>query len=286
MAKDNVALVLRHHEDVWTRGNLGAVDELFAEDFVGHHPGAPDWLGPEGVRKVVLATRKAFPDFSEFVEHVISENGYVVTRFTASGTHLGPYRNLAPTGKRFSMSEIGIFRIENGRIAEKWGQLDRIGMLQQLGIVPGAWPSMELLYHVEMDVEVLDIGATPAGRRQVVQIRGGTFDGPQMKGTVVPGGGDWLVEQLDGTRRLDVRVTLRTHDDELIYAHYLGIFNASPETVRRIRQGEADPSEYYFRVAPMYETAASKYESLNRTLAVGFGKRTPSKVMYSVYRVL
>lgn len=282
----NTALVLRQHEEIWTRGKLEAIGEIFAANFVGRHPGSPDWVGAEAVRKVVVETRRAFPDFAESVEDIIAENDRIVTRFTATGTHLGPLRGLSPTGKRFRMSEMAAFRIENGRIAEKWGLLDRIGMLQQLGIVPEAWPVVELLYKVTMDVDVLDVGHTPGGRRQIVQIKGGTFDGPQMKGTVLPGGADWLVEESDGTRRLDVRATLRTDDDALIYVQYRGIFSASPDVAPRIRTGEADASEYYFRVAPMYETAAQKYANLNRTLAVGFGARTASQVLYSVYRVL
>ena len=63
MSERAKALVLRHHEEVWSRGTLSAVDEIYALDFVGHHPGQPDWIGPEKVKEVVAATRQAFPDF-------------------------------------------------------------------------------------------------------------------------------------------------------------------------------------------------------------------------------
>jgi steroid delta-isomerase-like uncharacterized protein len=118
MAADDKALVLRHHDEIWSSGNLDAADEIFAPDFVGHHPGTPDWIGPASVKLAVTRTREAFPDFREAVEDAIVERDRVVTRFTASGTHRGALRGLSPTGKRITMAEIGIFRIANGKIAE------------------------------------------------------------------------------------------------------------------------------------------------------------------------
>jgi len=99
------------------------VDEIYAPHFVGHHPGSPDWIGPERVKEVVVEIRRAFPDFREEVEDVIVEGTRVVTRFT--GTHLGPLRGVAPTGKRVSLAEMGIFHVVEGRIVEKWGLTDR-----------------------------------------------------------------------------------------------------------------------------------------------------------------
>jgi steroid delta-isomerase-like uncharacterized protein len=280
-------LVVRHHEEIWTKGNLDAVDETFAPDFVGHHPGQADWLGPESVKLAIRRIREAFPDFAERVEDVVAEGDRVVTRFTASGTHLGSLRGLAPTGKRMAMSEMGIFRIAHGRIAEKWGILDRLGMFQELGLAPRTWPSMEFLYEIAMDAELHDVGATPSGHRRIVSVTGGTFEGPRLKGRVLPGGGDWLLGRSDGSRRLDVRITLETEEGELIYASYLGLFHAAPDVMPRILAGEpVDPSAYYFRVAPLFETAAPKYDWLNRMLAVGYGRRSPTQVLYSVYAML
>ena len=78
-AKD---VVLHQHDAVWCRGDLSVVDELFAEDFVGRHPGAPDWIGRRAVKDVVTAVRTGFPDFKEVVEEVIIAGEKVVTRFT------------------------------------------------------------------------------------------------------------------------------------------------------------------------------------------------------------
>lgn len=145
----------------------------------------------------------------------------------------------------------------------------------------------ELLYEIAMDADVLDLGATPAGNRRIVVVSGGAFEGPRMKGTVLAGGGDWVVERRDGTRVLDVRITLRTDDGHLIYAHYPGLFHAGPGVMERMLRGEpVDPAEYYFRVAPFFETASEKYGWLNRTMAIGLGRRTPRQVAYTVYAVL
>ena len=287
MASDNKALVLRHHDEIWSKGNLEAVDEIYAPAFIGHHPGTPDWIGPKSVKLAVSRTREAFPDFREIVEDIVIEGDKVVTRFTASGTHLGELRGLSPTGKQVTMAEIGIFRIADGKIVEKWGQLDRLGMFQQLGIIPAAWPPMEFLYEIVMDAEVHDLGQTPGGHRRVVHVTGGTFEGPRLRGTVLPGGGDWLVGRADGSRRLDVRITLRTDDGALIYAHYPGVFHAPADVLERIQSGaNVDDAEYYFRVAPMFDTGSPKYDWLNRIVATGIGRRTRTQVAYSVYTIL
>jgi hypothetical protein len=145
----------------------------------------------------------------------------------------------------------------------------------------------ELLYEIAMDAEIDDLGQTPVGHRRIVRVTGGTFEGPKLRGTVLPGGGDWLVERGDGVRALDVRITLRTDDGALIYARYPGLFHAGPGVMERLLRGEpVDPWEYYFRTAPLFETAAEKYAWLNRILAIGVGRRTRRQVCYTVYAVL
>jgi ketosteroid isomerase-like protein len=89
MSAENKAVVLRHHEEIWSKGNLDAIDAVYAPAFVGHHAGAPDWIGPESVKLIVRTMRDAFPDFTETIEDVVAEGDRVVTRFTSTGTHLG-----------------------------------------------------------------------------------------------------------------------------------------------------------------------------------------------------
>jgi steroid delta-isomerase-like uncharacterized protein len=284
---DATAVVIRQHEELWSQGNLEIVDELFAPSFVGRHPGADDWIGPAGVRQAVGNVRRAFPDFVETVIDVVEEGSKVVTRFVASGTHRGPYRGVSPTGKRIAVEEVGIFRIDGGKIVEKWGLIDRLGMFAQLGVPPTPGPQTAFLYEIVMDAELHDLGVTPAGHRRIVVVTGGRFEGPALRGQVLAGGGDWLVERADGTRALDVRITLRTDDGDLIYAHYPGLFYGAPDVLSRLLAGEAvESSEYYFRTAPFFETGSPKYAWLNRTMAIGIGRRTRTQVAYSVYAVL
>ncbi len=132
---DNKALICRLHEEVWNRGDVRAVDDIYAATFVAHYPGMPQWEGPDGVRRVVAGIRRAFPDWHEDVQDVIAQRDRVVTRFISTGTHLGPFRGIAPTGRRVTVAETAVFRVAGGKVVEQWGALDTLGMLQQLGVV-------------------------------------------------------------------------------------------------------------------------------------------------------
>lgn len=146
----------------------------------------------------------------------------------------------------------------------------------------------ELLFDLELKVEpVLSIGATPRGNRGIGPITGGAFKGPKLNGEVLPGGGDWLMGRSDGAFDLDVRATLRTDDGALIYMPYPGIVAGAPDVLQRLFSGDdVDPSEYYLRVTPTFETSAEKYEWLNRVVAVGTGALAGDTVHYSIHRVL
>jgi len=101
MSKTNTDIVLRHHHELWSGGNIDSIGDYYAPDFVGHHPGAPDWVGPEQVREVMLRTREAFPDFREVVEDV--EKWGMLDRFGI----LGPLQGFAPTGQRWRWRRSG-----------------------------------------------------------------------------------------------------------------------------------------------------------------------------------
>jgi hypothetical protein len=134
---------------------------------------------------------------------------------------------------------------------------------------------------------VIDLGTTPHGIRQIVYIKGGTFEGPKIKGVVLPGGGDWFVRRTDQMVELDVRCVLRTDDNHLIYCCLKGINEMTAEVAIKAISGESiDSSKYYFRVTTVVETGSKKYDWLNRIVAVGVGNLIPAGVEYKIYMVL
>jgi len=133
---------------------------------------------------------------------------------------------------------------------------------------------------------IYDYGATPVAERDVAIVQGGRFQGPRMRGVIMPGGSDWRMTRADGVIRLDVRLVLQTDDQALIGVSYIGLRHGPPEVMARLGRGEAvDPSLYYFRVAPFFETAAPKYAWLNTVIAIGIGDRQPSGPVYRFYLV-
>jgi steroid delta-isomerase-like uncharacterized protein len=135
-ARENKAIARRADEELFDRGNLDVVDELFALNFVYHDPASgEDWHGPESVKQYATMLRAAFPDLHYSVEDQIAEGDKVVTRYTASGTHQSELMEIAPTGNRVEITGISITRIEDGKIEEIWENYDTLGMMQQLGVV-------------------------------------------------------------------------------------------------------------------------------------------------------
>jgi hypothetical protein len=135
-----------------------------------------------------------------------------------------------------------------------------------------------MLLNVELDAPLI------VGARRILHAKGGSFAGPRLEGEVLPGGGDWVLDRRDGVAELDIRFTLRTRDAQLIYASARGIFDAPPEVRQRIRGGESvPPAEYYFRTAWMFETGAEAYARLNRLIAVGVARRTPSGMVTDIF---
>ena len=135
--------------------------------------------------------------------------------------------------------------------------------------------------------QVIDVGATPHGIRQIIYIRGGKFEGPRIKGVVLPGGGDWFVRRADQMVELDVRCVLRTDDNHLLYCCLRGVNEMTAEVAIKAITGEpVDASKYYFRVTAAIETGSKKYDWLNRIVAVGAANLTPAGVEYNIHTVL
>ncbi len=135
---------------------------------------------------------------------------------------------------------------------------------------------------------VVDLGATPNGHRRIATVGGGSFVGDRLRGTIQPSpGGDWLLLRPDGALVLDVRLTLETDDAHLIYMTYRGLRHGPADVITRLNRGEAvDPASYYFRTTPVFETASTKYDWLNRVVSVATGRREASGPIYEVYEVL
>ncbi|WP_237212907.1 DUF3237 domain-containing protein [Falsiroseomonas oryziterrae] len=142
----------------------------------------------------------------------------------------------------------------------------------------------EFLFRVEMTVEPTVLGPTPLGDRRVGLITGGRFEGPAMRGEVLPGGADWMLTGPDGATRLDVRAVLRADHGQLVGITYTGLRAGPPEVLARLAAGESvDPAEYYMRTAIRFETGAGPLEWLNRVLAVAIGQRPPQGPIYDVH---
>jgi uncharacterized protein DUF3237 len=131
------------------------------------------------------------------------------------------------------------------------------------------------------------LGTGPHGIRTIVPVTGGEFDGPRLRGQVLPGGGDWLLLRSDGVLELDLRITLATDDHALIYMTFQGLRHGPPNAIEALGRGEAvDPASYYFRTVPRFETSTEKYAFLNRIIAVGVGETRPSGAVHRIDEIL
>jgi hypothetical protein len=131
------------------------------------------------------------------------------------------------------------------------------------------------------------LGAVPHGARIIAPITGGSFEGPRLRGTVLSGGGDWTLSRSDAVLELDLRITLETDDGGLINMSSFGLRHGPPDVLAALGRGESvDPSAYYFRTAPRFETSAPQYEFLNRLIAVAFGDRRATGPIYTINEIL
>jgi hypothetical protein len=153
--------------------------------------------------------------------------------------------------------------------------------------MPSAVPTLVFAFEVRAQVEApTELGRTLRGRRRIVPIVGGTFEGPALSGRLLPGGADWQIIHADGLSELDSRYTLETESGDLVYVQNRGIRHAAPEVMTRLLAGEpVDPSEVYFKTMPTFETAAPHLQWLTRLVFVGIGERQPLSVVVRFWRV-
>jgi hypothetical protein len=148
-------------------------------------------------------------------------------------------------------------------------------------------PKLEPICHARVAVAVpRSLGRIAGGERRIVDITGGEVSGPRLAGRILPGGADWQILRDDGTAVLEARYTIEAADGALVYVRNYGYRHGPRDVLARIAGGEeVDPALYYFRTAPVFETAAPQYDWLNRTVAVCSAMRTVDRVIIDFYAV-
>ncbi len=136
MSQQNKTLAGRWFEDLFSRGDLDAANEILSADFVDHLT-YEDERGLEELRHYVTLYRAAFPDIQDTIVDIVAEGDKVVVRWTSRGTHQGEFMGIAPTGRHVTFTGMRLFRIAENKIAESWVNIDQLGLLEQLGAVPG-----------------------------------------------------------------------------------------------------------------------------------------------------
>ncbi len=135
--EENKAQFRRTYEEMFNQGNLAVADELIAPDCINHEvPPGMNNRGPEAMRQVVMMLRTAFPDLHGTIEELVAEGDTVACRVSMSGTHLGSFMGIAPTGRSFRQAQMHFMRFRDGKGIEHRAVRDDLGMMQQLGVIP------------------------------------------------------------------------------------------------------------------------------------------------------
>jgi steroid delta-isomerase-like uncharacterized protein len=136
MSEQNKTLARRWFEDLFSRGDLDAANEILSADFLDHLPREEE-RGIEELKRYVGIYRSAFPDIQDTVEEIVAEGDKVVVRWRSRGTHQGEFMGVPPTGRDVTFTGMRLFRIAENKIAESWVNIDERGLQEQLGTVPG-----------------------------------------------------------------------------------------------------------------------------------------------------
>jgi steroid delta-isomerase-like uncharacterized protein len=131
------AIMGRYYEEIWNQGRLEVCDQLIAPDYVNHSaplPGLP--AGPGGLKQIVAAVRRAFPDLHYTIEDLVVGGEKAALRTTMRGTHQGAFLGVAPTGRQVEVQELQIEHLRDGQIVAHWHLIDEQGLQRQLGVLP------------------------------------------------------------------------------------------------------------------------------------------------------
>ena len=151
-------------------------------------------------------------------------------------------------------------------------------------------PGMEFAFEIRVDIsagKLMEMGNTAKGLRKIVPLMGGTFEGPNIKGTILPGGYDWQLIRHDEVAEIEARYVLKTDDGDLITIVNTGLRHGPADIMQRIAMGEpVDQSAYYFRSIPVFETSSPEYDWLNSHISIATGIRKVNEVLIQVWKVL
>jgi hypothetical protein len=152
---------------------------------------------------------------------------------------------------------------------------------------PFSAPQLDFAFEARVEVaEAIVIGPTPRGERRMIPILGGEFDGPELRGRILPGGADWQLMRPDGVTELHALYVLETDSGARVQVVNRGLRHGPAEVMERLRAGQpVDPSLYYFRAAPEFETAAPELAWMNRALFVATGERHPKRVVVRFWKL-
>ena len=133
---DDVEQIARQYpEKIATEGDFDLHEELLVEDYVEHGPFGEDVRGHEADATALREFLNAFEGFEATVEDAVTQGDMVAMRVTLRGTHEGPFRGIEPTGNSIEVRNMVFTRVEDGKIVERWLQLDTLGLMEQLGAV-------------------------------------------------------------------------------------------------------------------------------------------------------
>ena len=132
--EENKENIRRHVDEIWHKGNMEAVDELFSPNWVLRNPEGDDITGIEGFKQMATNQRAGTPDLHFTIDNMIAEGDYVAVQYTSSGTFTNKVGDIEPTGKKFEQTQAIIYRFEGGKQVETWVYRDILSLYRQLGI--------------------------------------------------------------------------------------------------------------------------------------------------------
>lgn len=149
-------------------------------------------------------------------------------------------------------------------------------------------PRLEFAFEARITLsQVFEVGETASGKRRIIPITGGTFEGPNIKGTILPLGADFQVMRRDGVAELEAKYGLQVQDGTLIYISNKGLRHGPAEVMQQLANGdEVDPSAYYFRTCPTFEVMAGPHDWLTRFIFIGQGIRRKDSVEIRFWMVV